>query len=321
MNSHKGNYHHICAMHVAKCIIFLLLITIFATSYASATDSDCFSCHENVRHSLIDDDCQNCHIDDLTNGEHTDLIRSVQNVHEDFDWENDNSEESEDERRSESCSICHRSSNIGDLNVCENCHLPADSVMFTGLSSSLVVVRSDINDIIPRVYAHTNFSSIYIPDQSDLGFTKSTCFGFSLITGEGTCHGVQYQMKEKTGGYFAHNMSNSGSAKRSSPYMETNTIDNLPDTSDCKFCHLQEDPYILKVWGNAKEPSKECKTKKSSDCWNCHVTGGKRPPGFHSELIVMNAENNGSLTNLGYVVIVVIFIVSIFAYKHKKPKK
>ncbi|MDF1534847.1 MAG: hypothetical protein P1P69_10170, partial [Methanosarcinaceae archaeon] len=224
MISHKDN--------TVLYILFFLLAVLITTPYASASDSSCTSCHENVRHSLIDEDCLNCHIDDVADGKHTDMIGHVQNVHEDFDWENDNEVESEVDRKSESCSVCHRSSNVGDFNVCENCHLPDESDLFRGPSSGLITLRSGINETIVRVYAHTNFSSIYIPDQSDLGFTKSTCFGFSLITGEGTCHGVQYQMKENAGGYFAHNMSNSGSIKRSNPYMETNTIDHLPDTSD-----------------------------------------------------------------------------------------
>ena len=303
--------------------LFLLLVILIAIPFASASDPSCTSCHENVRHSVIDGDCQNCHIDDITDGKHTDLIRYVQNVHEDFDWENDNDneEESEEERRSESCSVCHRSSTVGDFNVCENCHLPDGSDLFRGPSSGLITLRSDINETIVRVYAHTNFSTIYVPDQSDLGGSKSTCFGFSLVTGEGTCHGVQYQMKENAGGYFAHNMSNSGSVKRSNPYMETNTVDNLPDTSDCKFCHFQEDPLIRKAWGNAKELPKDHDEKKSSDCWGCHVTGGKKPPSFHSELVVMNAENSKLMDNLAYILVVIAFIVSIFAYVCKKQKQ
>lgn len=290
------------------------------TPYASALE-DCVSCHKNVRHSLVDDNCQNCHIDDLADGKHTDLIRSVQNVHLDFDWEDDNPEESEYERKSESCSVCHISSNIGDLNVCENCHLPAESALFTGPSSKLLTLRPDINDIIPRVYAHTNFSNIYVSDQSHIGFTKSTCFGFNIITGEGTCHGVQYQMKDEAGGYFANNMNNVGRVKLSNPYMETNTIDNLPDTSDCKFCHVQEDPSIRKAWGNAKELPTDHESKKSSDCWKCHVIGGKKPLSFHSESVVMSAENSGSLGNLKYILVIVLFVVGIFAYMRTKQKK
>ena len=313
MISHKDN--------AVLYILFFLLVVLITTPYASASDSSCTSCHENVRHSLIDEDCLNCHIDDVADGKHTDMAGYVQNVHEDFDWENDNEGESEEDRKSESCSVCHRSSTVGDFNVCENCHLPDESDLFRGPSSGLITLRSDINETIVRVYAHTNFSTIYVSDQSDLGGSKSTCFGFSLITGEGICHGVQYQMKEKAGGYFAHNMSNSGSAKRSNPYMETNTIDNLPDTSDCMFCHVQEDPSIRKAWGDAKELPADHKSKKSSDCWDCHVIGGKKPPSFHSELVVMSTENSGLLGSMKYLFVVVLFIVGIFAYLHKKQQK
>ena len=306
--------------NAVRHILFIFLILVMLTPYVSASD-DCISCHESVRHSIIDDNCQNCHINDLIDGKHTDLIRSVQNVHEDFDWESDNLIESEKERESESCSVCHRSSNFGDLNICENCHLPYGHELITNLSSRYIVIRSDIYDIIPRVYGHTNFSEIYVPDQSDLGLTTSTCFGFDPSTGEGTCHGVQYQMKEVAGGYFAQNMSNKGSAKYSTPFMETNTIDNLPDTSDCMFCHVQEDPLIRKAWGNAKELPSDHESKKNSDCWKCHVIGGKKPPSFHSESVVMNAENSGLLDNLKYIFVVLFLIVGIFAYVRAKQKK
>ncbi|MCL7414385.1 MAG: hypothetical protein M8353_12370, partial [ANME-2 cluster archaeon] len=79
-----------------------------------------------------------------------------------------------------------------------------------------------------------------------------------------------------------------------SPYRYTQTIDRLPNTTDCRICHLGANGSIgtlveSNYWGT---PMNVTSTKPiiathtnataaASDCWNCHVIGGAQPIDFH----------------------------------------
>ncbi|MDF1533976.1 MAG: hypothetical protein P1P69_05675 [Methanosarcinaceae archaeon] len=273
-------------------------------THPAIISTECGICHENtanaaiwnvtnkqVRHPAMLDDaayCINCHNSTGTSFHSMGLV-IPNNIHEGFDWEGDDNSEIGTSGESESCSVCHNSDRTIIRN-CENCHLSDNSSDFTGpRNDSSIILRSDVNSTIPRVYEHTNFSEVTVSNLSSLGGTKSSCFGFSQITGDGTCHGVQYEKRTESGGYYANNMSNSGSTKRSNPFMETNTLDHLPNSTQCTFCHNQSDTTIWNVWGNATLLTSDNHNWYlnfiDSDCWNCHTTNGTQPVDFHSSEI------------------------------------
>lgn len=280
-------------------IIVILLLAIGSASVVAADDSDCFSCHNDVRHGLTgNNSCVNCHYNtSVVDGEHSEDISSPVYMHDGFDWEGDDQAEAGEAPLNESCRVCHinimeHTISPENVNICEDCHLDGGK-FYTNPPSSKY--REDIEEFIPKVYSHYPLSDLIdVQRQSDdiPGVFASSCFGYNAETGEGTCHGVTYGFRDSAGGYSAHNYNYTDELVSSDPYHWNSKTDLMPDTSDCGFCHLQNDPVVRKAWGDAGPiNSTACTDTENSDCWSCHVLGGEEPISFHSNNVVEFAEN------------------------------
>ncbi|CAG1009326.1 MAG: hypothetical protein OIN86_06780 [Candidatus Methanoperedens sp.] len=266
--------------------------------YASITNLtgptiNCGLCHKSpanaywanvVRHparSQNDSFCANCHNTTLAVDLHSQQLVKPMSIHFGFDWNNKDYLNGLDPN--EACIACH--SLFGNVySRCEDCHLEngRGPVNISG------EIRSDYNNTVPRVYAHTNFSaSVNVPNQSGFypGSTRpSSCF--SGDSSGSTCHGNPYGTRDQNGGYFA---SFTASYLTGSPYHFTGTIDWLPDTTNCLFCHKQPDTSIRNAWGNATQITGGTHNwymgDDNSRCWKCHVTTGVVPDDFHSDTL------------------------------------
>ncbi|MCL7414211.1 MAG: hypothetical protein M8353_11480, partial [ANME-2 cluster archaeon] len=280
--------------------------------------SNCEICHKDttnasiwgnppqVRHPVNKsiDFCRNCHGSGDTF--HNETISSAAAIHYGFDWEDDGLDYvvklNQQFQNNEGCFACHLESTtmefIADNNtkICEECHYNGS----TGPYSNKITLRSDIDNTVQVVFNHINDSSstIVVPDMSqlynsDTNITQpSSCYAYNFTTDAGACHGVS--KSNNSSGYYAFYRKWSGSDNSMRPYKWTQTIDRLPNTSDCRICHLginstsgilADSPY----WGN---PMNSSSTKpnvnahinasaKASDCWGCHVNGGGQPVDFH----------------------------------------
>ncbi|TFH47159.1 MAG: hypothetical protein E4G94_00795 [ANME-2 cluster archaeon] len=310
--------------------ILAIYISIMGISFAQEIP-DCVSCHNEVRHGQQNNSfCINCHINfELNGSKHASTnLTMIPYIHKTFDWEADNQNEAgliEDE----SCPACHVS--IHEMisarvdptlfRICEDCHLEEGIGTVPGTPGDWNL-RSDIDDIIPKVYAHyTGSSTMNVKDQSGVlnGSSISSCFDYNPDTGQGTCHGVGEMFSGEAGGYFAVTNSSIKSQvtglynKPSDPYQLTVTIDNMPDTSDCMFCHYQENESIRLIWGRAVEPTSESHINLSGnpDCWNCHTLDNKKPDNFHSN--TMGAEEEETTLPWGLIGAIVISIIVIIS--------
>ena len=297
--------------------IIIILFAYFMFSTVSFAEEECTSCHE-IRHGLTGNSCENCHYNTtFLNGKHIEKPFSPGFVHDSFDWEGDNANEQGPDRLNESCPACHANMiehTSQELNICEDCHVKGQIKR-----SKLIFVREDIDEYVPVIYSHYNGSSIDVPDQSVLGDTKSTCFGFNTETGEGSCHAITFGNKDKSGGFFAFNTNYTDDFfSRGDPYHWNAPTDYLPDSKDCIFCHIQEDINVRKAWGNPKPlPSDSSHSDaKNDDCQDCHVQGTFRS--FHGNEIVWQAEKSNLTTILMVSLLVLAVIVTILWRKQRQ---
>ncbi len=208
-----------------------------------------------------------------------------------FDWEGDDWKEANVARNDEGCQACHKSGQ--PPRICENCHLPDNNSLFLGPRKDTgLVLNASINNSIPRVYSHTNYSSVNVPNQSQGGI--SGCYGF----GNMTCHGVDYYNKSNAGGYFAYNYMYASSVWKSDPSHFTNTIDRLPDTANCLFCHNQTNTTVRRAWGNAIQvnASNMYGAVTNADCYNCHTADKSAPDDFHASTILKGSSGGRNCT-------------------------
>ena len=299
--------------------------------YGSRTDlvtptTNCDLCHKNattglewgnatqgLRHPVNKsvDFCGNCHGSGDTF--HTPNMSYAADIHTiGFDWEGDNADyitgQGQQYQDLEGCYACHEEgdvmSSVTDANTktCEECHYNNSAGPFNTVNINM---RSDIDSILPRVFNHVNDSvnaSVVITTNmtatslSELG-SPSTCFNYNNNTGEGACHGVSYDKRTAAGGYYAFNNSwipYDVYDNNMSPYRWTQTIDRLPNTTDCRICHLGANGSVGTLmesayWGTPMnvsntKPGISTHTKSTalaSDCWGCHVVGGGQPFDFH----------------------------------------
>ncbi len=285
----------------------VIILTFFIFFIIPANHAEeCTSCHK-VRHGLSGNFCENCHYNTtISNGKHLLKPFSPGFVHDSFDWEGDNANEKGPGRLNESCPVCHVSMlehTSPTLNVCEDCHVKEIK------RGKLITVRNDISNFTPRVYSHYNGSTIDVPDQSFAGKTRSSCFGYDTKTGEGSCHGVNFRIKDSVGGFYAFNAHNYTKwvQNRGDPYHWNAPADVLPDSKDCAFCHIQEDARIRRAWGNpARLPSDASHiNKKSKDCIYCHVNGEFRT--FHGKELALRLDR----IPLTYFIVVTVLIFAI----------
>ena len=306
-------------------IITLAIAAILFVLPAGAVE-DCMSCHD-VRHGFANNTyCINCHINyTIVDGEHpyvsdSDELVYPYFIHTGFDWEGDNLNESGFAPSRESCPYCHESGMTmsvarENMRICEDCHLQDSPGPWQkdGL-------RSDIDDFLPIIYSHyTGAENMDVPDQSGVfgGDTISTCFGYNTETGEGTCHGVTaIDMSNTSEEEPVAHIYRMDKFRRSDPFQMDITIDHMPDSTDCMFCHLQSDPDVRLRWGNASVPDiDECNTTANSECWSCHVEGGQKPYDFHS----MIKPESFALWKFGliagFALILLVFVISRFQKK------
>lgn len=288
--------------------ILILLVILFSVNFFLQTHAfaqeECIACHK-VRHG--DNRCIICHLNaSIDSGKHVLKPDVPTSVHDGFDWEGDGANETNLPRNQESCPACHvnlkeHASQI--INSCEGCHVEGKY-----LESSTIILRNDIINLTPRIYSHYSNSTINVPPQGD---RVSSCFGFNSSTGEGSCHGVDFNYRNRSGGYFAFNFNYSYVAIRSDIYHWTASVDSLPETGDCTFCHKQEDDVIRKAWGNARPLPMDSShlDAKNKDCFDCHVEGQFKS--FHGKEIVKLAKKSsteiylvGSLLLLTVIIII-----------------
>ncbi|HEY9245326.1 MAG TPA: hypothetical protein VIO11_00620, partial [Candidatus Methanoperedens sp.] len=176
----------------------------------------CSLCHKDARNSSAywanmtrhpamsaeDSFCRNCHNTTLARDLHDRPLVKASSIHMGFDWQNDDYNEISPLGINEACLSCH-SGHATAYVLCEDCHLQNGKGPAT-------ILRPDINNTIPRVSAHTNFSTeINVPNQSKVyppspsTVTASSCYSFNSTSLAGTCHGISYRNMSISGGYFA----------------------------------------------------------------------------------------------------------------------
>ncbi len=303
---------------IKKTIIIVFIILFIYPIISPASAEECTSCHK-IRHGLTGNLCENCHYNTtFSNGKHLQKPFSPGFVHDSFDWEGDNANEKGPGRLNESCPVCHVSMlehTSPTLNVCEDCHVKEIK------RGKLITVRKDIDNFTPRVYSHYNGSAVDVPDQSSAGKTRSTCFGYDTKTGEGSCHGVNFRIKDSAGGFFAFNAHNyTGRVlNRGDPYHWNAPADAMPDSKDCAFCHTQEDIRIRKAWGNPGPLPADAShnNKKSRDCTGCHVNG--EVMSFHGKEVALKVDRM-PWTNFIAVPLLILAVIVIYIMKKRRIK-
>jgi len=211
-------------------------------------------------------------------------VTAQEYIHRDFDWEGDDDGEGLPGPRYESCYACHYGGMYPKEGYprkkCQDCHainISTGSPDGPYKEYNLDIydnftVRDDIiNEVI--VYSHLTVSR---PNSTDY----SSCLTYDPETG-GSCHGVAYSGRENAGNYFAFNDTHS-KFPSNEPYLNTMAAVNLPDTTDCIFCHEQRSDDVKKAWGNPpqigiKHSAASGDWRKTfekitlQECYECHV--------------------------------------------------
>ncbi len=277
--------------------------------------------------------CANCHnSSDKTNATslHSQPLRIPMVIHGGwgtgpaFDWENDDFNETGIATGEfEGCYACHGYVLPSDIvpnkqytKLCENCHLPNTTSLFTGPNRTNPVVNlSGVNDTLPYVYSHTNYSNVTVPSFYNMSGTsyQTSCSGYNNVTGKGTCHGVSNFTR--AGAYYAQ-YPWYPTANNSDPAHWTVPIDRMPNTTNCLFCHNQSDAATRKEWGNATQVNAgnmfgNRYAISNDSCYTCHTRSQSMPVDFHSNEVVPgggpgclgchNNSNRQNYTNLSYI--------------------
>lgn len=211
-------------------------------------------------------------------------VSAQQYVHLDFDWEGDDIE-GHPKEEFESCGACHGDGHMSDAKICEDCHLQHGAGPYvTGSDFSL---REDYR--APLIYEHFyGAEDVSVANQSR-GTARSTCFSVAPVVG-GSCHGVPYLFSDRAGEYFAFNEDYAGKTMDRDPYEYAAPRSKLPDTTDCLFCHYQEDEQLRAMWGSPKQINSNHSEVANSECYRCHVDGGAVPTSFHAKELSVNVE-------------------------------
>ena len=278
----------------------VLAVSVFLQAQAE----ECSSCHK-VRHG--DAQCLNCHWNASTvSSEHPRKPYVPSSIHSGFDWEADDMGEKNLPGSQESCPACHadlKEHTSQVVNTCVDCHKEG---RYT--AASTLLIRDNISSLIPGVYSHyLNTTPAVSRDAS--------CFGYNASTGEGSCHGVGFMYRNRSGGYFAFNLNYTDMSIRSDIYHWTSSIDNLPPPENCTFCHKQEDPLIRKAWGDPRLPQDPPHIDADdNNCLDCHVDGQFKS--FHGREIVRTKKKSYLVE--GAVAILLISAVAGALYLRKR---
>ena len=335
--------------NAVKFLLFIFVVAIVLTlpgiSYAQEAP-DCLSCHGDVRHGQHNNTfCINCHSNyEVSGGEHVDANMSyymLPYVHGAFDWQGNNLVSRDIPMMDESCPSCHVSihsmTSARDapelFRKCEDCHIPGGLGPAAG--SSGWDLRSDIDSFIPKISAHyTGSDNMNVKDQAGAfdGTSISSCFDYNVNTSQGTCHGVGETFSSNAGGYFSHVNDTEVSKvtglfnNPSDPYQYDVVIDNMPDTSNCMFCHYQENESIRFIWGGSVQPTSDIHLNitVNSDCWQCHTKDGKEPVSFHSDTMGEEEKEKGTLpwgVIVGAIFVLIVGGAAYYFMVMKKKKK
>ncbi len=244
--------------------------------------------------------CANCHNSSTIVTFHNQPLVWTPTIHgfqdnRGFDWEGDDATGGVGgslEENNESCAACHSG---GLKRTCENCHMPNTTSQFTGPFNPGGVIRKDINDTLPYVYSHINYSDITgtgvdVPNQNNPR-PATSCYYYDTGTNAGTCHGNSYFNRTPAGGFYAFR-GLSSVRNFSDPSHRTKTIDRLPDTTDCLFCHAQGSASIRYAWGSPFQVNatnmfgNRYSVSSNGSCYLCHTRDSTKPADFHSATVV-----------------------------------
>ena len=197
-----------------------------------------------------------------------------------------------------SCPACHKSLGVsGDVHsslrkYCLDCHMPGRSGPYSVYAPAGLRINPDY--AAPKVYYHVanlsdnvlvyNYSTdpVEVPSQSHAygGDSGSSCFGWNPDTGEGTCHGISNA--SPVDGNYAFNLPDNPEFDGPGPFMNTVDSENLPDTTDCMYCHRQSSSAVVSAWANPVQTGfSHFESETNQDCYNCHVEDGTTLTTFH----------------------------------------
>ncbi len=213
------------------------------------------------------------------------------NVHYEYDWWSPGAMDPLPGKFA-SCPACHeRLGGVSSIRKnCEDCHVPGKTGPFPEYTPAGLILKSTYS--APMAYYHIfSMSSsthnyvyegeeIKVDDQSEKFWpstTTSTCFGFNPATGEGTCHGISNNYP--VDGYYAFNWTEDVTSRWPHEYTLENS--NLPDTKDCKYCHIQSNTAIINAWGEPTQTPNHKGATTNAECYGCHVTGNVVLTNFH----------------------------------------
>jgi cold shock CspA family protein/cytochrome c-type biogenesis protein CcmH/NrfF len=235
-------------------------------------------------------------------------------VHFYFDWEGDDYAEAEPFPPWESCPPCHNNSgvmgegaNAADAKVCEDCHVINESNSPKGPNGPYrgpiggFELRPDYigNEEqlgIPIVKEHINAPDYYTSQDVNISTNLSeifgstlvrstSCLGFNASSGNGSCHGVAWEVRSLAGDFFAFNK-NRTKRENNATYHYQLIVDYLPDSRNCTFCHLSTDSTLRDYWGNATyiptSPRRAHDETTNTECYGCHTSDNQAPYNFHS---------------------------------------
>ncbi len=280
--------------------------------------NDCTTCHKNttiaqlwnvrpndwglytVKHPAMGDTnstCVYCHNTSTITTFHDEPLYKYPypDVHYSFDWEGDDHNESGLTGEMESCCACHKNCFEQPMvtKICEDCHVINSTIgVQNGPYTYGINLTSNILDLIPTVYNHIGASNYYTSITINVnvsnrvgGGKPSTCYDYNTINGSGVCHGVSYHNRSLAANYSAHSKGEPAMGGTYAPFMWQDTIDNLPNTTNCLLCHNMSNATHRASWGNPPQvtPANMFEAVTSEDCYQCHVTTQVKPKNYHVE--------------------------------------
>jgi hypothetical protein len=208
-------------------------------------------------------------------------------VHQEYNWWEPSTAVEELGPKYSTCPACHESlggavAHPSFRKNCESCHLLGRSGAFEFYEAANLHRISNYS--APMVYYHiinASDSDIYynyltdfieVPDQSDKFNSTifTSCLAWNPETGEGTCHGISSE--NPVDGHFAFNLPPNPSMDGPGPFRFAVEAENLPDTSDCLYCHRQSIQEIVSAWGGPSQvDTSHFDTTQNEQCYECHV--------------------------------------------------
>jgi hypothetical protein len=218
-------------------------------------------------------------------------------IHQEYNWWEPSPLVEELGPKYSTCPACHESvggaiDHPGFRKNCESCHLlgrsgafelysPANLHRISNYSAPMVYYHI-INASDSEIYYNYLADFIEVPDQSDKVNSTifTSCLAWNPETGEGTCHGISSD--NPVDGYFAFNLPPNPSMDGPGPFRFAVEAENLPDTSDCLYCHRQENQETVSAWGDpAQVDSSHFDSTLNEQCYVCHVEEDVALSTFH----------------------------------------